>query len=319
MRSLLSLALTVGLTFAVTASAAPEFAPDPKQAFERFVGINPPRSDVPVGALWIKGYGPTGEPAGTDNVETVRSLNGLTIDKNLQLSLGVGVLDLLGIDPKARDHYTAHFADLSIVRVKDITKLAGPKGEPRIIEALKAGSVTVSSDSAIGLNAQKLGWQQGVDGNTTNDRSKSYSIEGHDMFIAIHVATRTITHAKEQELRLSAGLGSARLDDYLIVLLKDHCSEGAKGCSPKLGVAKINSQTVESVPGLPVDARGKLALNLPVPIADGAGGLFDAIALRWLPSCTEHKADDCGKAGRLFATYQGTRLADEKIEHPKGW
>src|SRR4051812_48418383 len=137
-RSLLAVAGAAALSACVSASAASDFAPNPRQAFDGFVGINPPRADVPVGALWINGFGPTGEGTAADNLETVKSLNVLSIDKNLQLELTFGLLNLLGIDPKARDHYTARFTDLSVVRVKDLTRLAGVKGEPRIVEALKA-------------------------------------------------------------------------------------------------------------------------------------------------------------------------------------
>jgi hypothetical protein len=53
---------------AACVEAAPDFAPNPKQAYQGFVAINPPRADVPVGALWINNYGPTGDAAGSDPV-----------------------------------------------------------------------------------------------------------------------------------------------------------------------------------------------------------------------------------------------------------
>src|SRR5690348_12347357 len=124
MRSLLALTSAVALFTETCAVAAPSFAPSPRQAFEGFAGINPPRADVPLGALWIDAYGPTGEPAATENIEPVRSLNGLTIDKNLQLSLSFALFDLLGSGPKARGHYSARFTDLWIIRVRNLTKLS---------------------------------------------------------------------------------------------------------------------------------------------------------------------------------------------------
>ena len=142
-----AVAVATLLAVASPGRSHPDFIPNPHQTFEGFVSINAPRPDVPVGALWIQGYGPTGEAASPDNVETVRSLNGVTIDKNLQLSASAGLLSLFGIDPRLRDHFTAHFTDLTLVRVKDPSKLSGPAGEPRILEALKAGGITISSDS----------------------------------------------------------------------------------------------------------------------------------------------------------------------------
>lgn len=174
MRPLLAMIAAVALLLPTDIWASPNFAPNPRRAFDGFVAINPPRADVPVGALWINGYGPTGDGAAKENLETVRSISSLSIDKNLQLSLNLGILDLLGIDPEARDHYVARFSDISILRVKDLSKLTGVKGEPRIIEALKAGTVTVSSDTDVGLSGQTLGQQWRVTGSSQNDRSRTY-------------------------------------------------------------------------------------------------------------------------------------------------
>jgi hypothetical protein len=98
-RPLFPLVCAAALLLPPSASAAPDFAPNPKQAFDSFVAINPPRVDVPVAALWTNGFGPTGDGARKDNLETVRSINGLSIDRNLHLSLNIGLLQLVGIDP----------------------------------------------------------------------------------------------------------------------------------------------------------------------------------------------------------------------------
>ena len=245
-RPLLAIIYPAALLLSTPAVAAPDFAPNPRQAYVGFVAINPPRAEVPVGALWIDGYGPTGTAADKDNLETVRSLNSLTIDKNLQLALSVGLLDLIGI--RFDEWFSqasidvAHFTDLSMVRVKDISKLAGPKGEPRIIEALKAGSVTISSDSDFGLNAQSIGFQKSnVNGSTSNDRARTYSIEAHDMFVAIHVAKPELVASPERELHLSKDLRSAQIDDFLILISREKCAQPSIPCRPSIGVAKENS------------------------------------------------------------------------------
>jgi len=317
-RPLLALALAAALSFAAAADAAPQFAPNPRQAFEGFVGINPPRVDVPVGALWIDGYGPTGEGAQADNLETVRSLNALTIDKNFQLSLSIGLLDLLGVDPKARSHYVARFTDLTIVRVKDIARVAGPQGEPRILEALKAGSVIVSSDAEIGLNGQSIAWAHSpADGSGTADRTKSYSIEARDMFIAVHVATSELTRSKERELRLGDD-GKARIDEFLIVASRPSCPAPAV-CRPELGITKLNSQTPVSTGTTPLDPNGELRLNLPVPVSDGAGGLFSRLAVRWIDPCSKDRPNSCGKEPKISVHYEGTRVKDLNWSNVKGW
>jgi hypothetical protein len=317
-RPLLKLALVLAILPA-SASAAPTFAPNPRQAFEGFAAINPPRADVPVGALWINDYGPTGDGAGKDNLETVRSLNGVTIDKNMQLSLSLGLFQLFGIDPKARDHYTAHFTDLSLVRVKDMGALTGPKGEPRIIEALKAGSVSISSDTEIGLNGQNAVWQRGtVQASGNADRSRVYSIEARDMFIAIHVATPEITQSKEQVLRIADDGASARIDDFLIAIRQGHCVQTAS-CKPELGVMKINTQMPANVATSPLEPSDSVGLPLPVPISDGQGGLYTKLALHWIAPCSEGKKGGCGKTSRIIAQYEGARLQDLPKIEAKGW
>lgn len=315
MRALL---VAAALVAAVPVSAAPDFAPNPRQAFDGFRAINPPRADVPVGALWVPGYGPTGVSAGPDNLETARSLSSVTIDKNLQLSLSVGILQLLGIDPKARDHYTARFSDLSIVRVKDIARLDGPKGEPRIVEALKAGSVTVTSDTDIGLSGQSIGNQLStVSGSTTNDRTRTYSIEARDMFIAIHVATPELTSGEERELHLSPA-GTAEIEGYLLVLKPEPCTL-PQPCDTSVGVAKLNTQTAAPASMVPLISKGDTSLRLPVALADGHGGLFDTLVVRRVPACGEMKIEGCRREPRYFGHFAGSRLQDLGDPDAKGW
>lgn len=319
-RIFLALLCAPALGLASAAGAAPEFAPNPRQAFDGFLAINPPRTQVPVGALWIDGFGPTGVGAAADNLETVRSLNALTIDKNLQLALTAGLLSMIGIDPKLRDHYLARFTDLSIVRVKDLSLLAGVKGEPRIIEGLKAGSVTISSDSDFGLNAQKIGFQNSsATGSTTNDRVRTYSIEARDMFIAIHVATAELVASDERELRLSKDQRSAQVDDYVLLVGLDKCVSALAPCRPPIGIAKQNSYGASASSTTEIASDFTARLALPVPKADGHGGLFDSLLIRWIAPCGDAKTEACRDQPRLFVRYAGTRLADAKSVKPTTW
>ncbi len=320
----LSLLLTSAL-LAAPAEAAPSFVPSPRQAFEGFVAINAPRPDVPVGALWIDGYGPTGEAATPDNLETVRSLTGVTIDRGLQLSLTIGLFNMLGIEPRLRDHYTARFTDLTIVRVKDIARLTGPKGEPRIFEALKAGSVIVSTDGEMGLNGRTLGWQlRNFEATTANGRTRNYAIEGRDMFVAVRVVTPKLVAGKERELDIAqaANKASARIGDYLVVMDGGNCSPAAdRQCIPaSAGVIKLNSYAI-SAPAeqMALDSNATARIGLPVPVADEMGGLFDALIVRWIAPCAIRNKPQCGKRPRLFAHFEGTRLEDLRSPHGKGW
>lgn len=320
-------ALSAGtMLMAVPAAGAPPFVPSPRQAFEGFVAINAPRPEVPVGALWIDGYGPTGEGASADNLETVRSLNAVTMDRALQLSLTAGLFSLLGIEPRLRDRHTARFTDLTIVRVRDVSRLTGPRGEPRIIEAIKAGSVTVSTDGEIGLNARILGWEpRDIEGSADNARTRNYAIEGRDLFVAIRVATPTLVSGKDRLLDV-AGTGSgdaiAKMDRYLIAVRGSSCAPSANlHCSPaSYGVIKLNSYPVAApAEQIVASAEGESRLPLPIPVADENGGLFDAVTVRWIAPCAVRKVEHCRKKPRLLARFVGVRLQDLRSPEAKGW
>lgn len=188
MRTLFALTCSAMLTSSCAGSAVPEFVPSPRQAFEGFVALNPPRGNVPVGALWLNGHGAIGTGAAADNLETIQSVSGVTIDKELQIELSIGVLDMLGVNPKLRDSYTARFTNLSIVRVKDTARLPNPSDKPRIVEALKAGSLTVTSNLKLEMGADKSTAVKGLRASAVGARARTYAIEGRDLFIAVKIA-----------------------------------------------------------------------------------------------------------------------------------
>lgn len=325
-RSCLTVLCACSLLVPSRLGAGPAFVPSPRQSFEGFVAINAPRPEVPVGALWIDGFGPTGEAASADNLESVRSLNGVTIDKGLQLQLTAGLFGLLGIEPRLRDRYTARFTDLTIVRVKDVTRLAGPKGEPRIIEAVKAASIIVSTDGELGLNGRTLGWQPSeVEASSTNARTRNYAIEGRDLFIAMRVATPTLVTGKERLLNVAdtaSGEARARIDDYLIAIRAARCPAPTEkyACPTSYGIAKLNSYPLAAPPEqIAANNHSETRLPLSVPVADERGGLFDALMVRWIAPCAVRKVAHCRNDPRLVARFVGTRLEDLKSPKAKSW
>lgn len=304
------------------ANTAPDIVPKASQAFEGFVAINAPRPEVPVGALWIDGFGPTGEAASPDNLETVRSINGMTIDSNLQLSLTAGLFNLIGIDPRFRDRFSARFSDLTIVRVREISKLSGPRGEPRIVEAIKAASVTVSTDGEIGLNARAIGWQlRNVSAETTNGRTRGSTMEGRDLFIAMRVATLRLVLSKERRLELTRNDNErfARLDDFRIAVRAGQCGNTSTCAEPpSAGVIKMSSHPQDKPAStMPFNVKGEVELTLPVPIADGQGGLFERMLIERPRGCGQSADERCDRY--ITVRYAGQRLADFKSPSAKGW
>lgn len=303
--------------------AAPDFVPSPKQSFDGFTALNAPKADVPVGALWINGFGPTGEAAATDNLETERSLNGVVIDKGLQLSLTAGLFDLLGIEPRLRSHFNARFVDLNIVRVKDVSRLAGPVGEPRIVAALKAATIIVTTDNDAGLNARTLSWDiHPVEGQSVNGRTRAYSIEGRDLFIAVRVAVSERIRGRSERLSLVTGSSDTRSgdqDSYRYILRYPACLVRADDevCPPAaVGLARLNTRT-DGQPDAYVPFRpdGTAELPLPVPLPDGTGGLYTRVTISADRDCRGRR---CLRDG-VQLTYWGERLRNLDSVKPVSW
>lgn len=310
------LVLALGaMVFSPPLRAAPDFVPSPKLAFEGFTAINPPRAEVPVGALWVDGYGATGAKASDNNVETVRSLVGVNMEKELQLNLSAAILQLVGIDPRYRDRYTARFTDLSIVRVKDAEKLEGPVGELRILEALKAGSVIVSTDGELGLNAETVLWNPGNSvGNLASGRRRTNSIEGRDMIVAIKVGRLEQIKGKERKVRkLEEGEEiQLDLDGTLISLTRMSCEEDPADCTAVSALVgrSGNSPEAMSRKKLPEDGS-HIQLPLSVPVSDGEGGLFEAVELKRSPC----EVATCLQPATISVRLLGRRL---KLVKPVG-
>src|SRR4051812_23780755 len=204
-RSLRRRVLACALPLATLACAsAPAFVPRPGEVYHGFSAMAEPKPELPVGALWVQGYGPYGEGAAADNLVTMRGLSGFTATGDLQLSLTLGLGSLLHIDPQYRTKISARFSDLSVVRVKDVSKLSGPAGQPRIYEALKAGTITVTADKSLGLDfdAQMRTARFPVLGRGDTGRTQSVTIDGKDMFLAYRVVTPLAVRARAESARI---------------------------------------------------------------------------------------------------------------------
>lgn len=295
---------------AAAGGAAPSFVPRPGAVYEGFVAINGPRADVPVGALWIDGYGPHGDPAAPDNLEVVRGLSGITINRDLELRLTAGLLGLLGIDPSLRRQFQARFSDLSIVRVKDVSKLAGPSGEPRIIEALKAGSVTVTTDNGGGLGIPSGSALGQFTATLSSDGRRAFTIEGRDMFVAMRVARSMETRSRPEVVSLVGGEGrlSGEADSLHIVARVQGCNgTAASECSPVITWQPRARASLSPEEGsLPPD----LKQALDVPIADGRGGIYTHAEARFVAPCRTVKSSGCGSTWRALLTLSGNRVDD---------
>lgn len=330
-------------------AAVPDFVPTSGKIFEEYHAMDQPRTDVPVGALWIQNYGPTGEGAASDNLETIKSLTGVAINNDLQLSLTAGLFTLFGLDPSYKNRVTARFTDVTIVRVKDMAKLSGPPEEPRIYEALKAGTITITTDNSIGLDfdAGARAHRLPVVGRADTGRNKSLTIDGRDMFIAYRVATMKAVRGEAEEVRVRAGDdgADAEVGDYRIVvdtaelekcMAEAGAAEQAKACEADKGIglsvlkadapAANPAGSPAAIYNLAKDMGQAKLLPLPVPVADGKGGLFTSLLVQPDLDYVEAKRNGSAKGGmslsaksRVTATLRGTRLDTLRNPQAVGW
>jgi hypothetical protein len=337
------LALTsVSVALASPGSAMPDFVPSPAGIYEDFTGLAEPKAELPLGALWVQGYGPTGEGAAADNLLTIKSLNNVTLDRNAQVNLFAGILNLVGVDPSYRSRVSIRLGNITIVRVKDLAQLSGPAGEPRLYEALKAGTVTITTENDLGLGvSSRVLPDFPVTGRGDAGRRRSFSIDGSDLFIAYRVVTLTAPRGKEVEVpirRIAGGaeavfepyritMDSAQLDACLCGSSSPEQADACPAANPvHLSIGKLASAQGPGTARAPYTLEGPpVALALPVPIADGRGGLHTAISLRLDLDLTKNSAQGAqclpawGRKSRLAATLHGTRLETLNNAQAPGW
>lgn len=208
----------------------PAYLPAPSRAFAQFRALPQPQPELAVGALWIEGHGAYGAGAAPDNLETIKSLAALTLDGTFQVSLNLGVLQFLDLDPSLRSKINARLNDVSIVRVKDLGKLDGPAEQDRIYQGLKAGSITVTATREVGLDIEASANQRQlpVVGRGTTGQMTTLTIEAREAFFAILIARMTEVDGTAVMLRpprIATLLGSIQL--RLELVDPADCAKGA--------------------------------------------------------------------------------------------
>jgi len=267
-RSLLPLMLLGGCTL------RPDFIPPPQQVFKGFQALPRPVRDLPVGALWIDGIGAYGPGAADGEVERMPGISSVAVDSDLAASLSLGFLQYLDLDPTLRTKVAVRLNDVTLVRVKDLSRLEGPGGQPRIYEALRVGSATITASREAGLAIEARALERGlpVFGRGSSGGRRTFTLEAKDVYLAVHVATlrpirskavrvslkRTVRPFVLHGLRVavSGNIGSACLKAELMV---------SKGTGVVVGPAEF-------------DPRQPAAMTLAAPIGT-AHGLFQRLAI----------------------------------------
>lgn len=281
-------------------TSTPEFVPAPSKIYAGYSAIDEPRENVPVGALWVQGYGPYGEGAAPDNLITLRSLSGYSLSGDLQLALSFGLASVLDLDPAYRKRISAKFSDLSIVRVKDVSKLAGPADEPRIYEAVRAGSITITAEKALGIDLKATAKSQNliVLGNGDPGQAQTITIDGKDLFLAFRVVVPGPARKRPETvpIRIVKGEAIAAVQGHRVTfdtrglercLCNASSPEGVASCRRKEEVPVLLSRddstdqlSAKPVGSFNVDRDNGQAISLPLhlPVSDGRGGLLTSLS-----------------------------------------
>jgi hypothetical protein len=158
--------------------------------FSNFVAMKLPQREVPVGAKWLPGIGPTGPGADTDNLVTSQSVTNDVITSTLKRQLAFSVGTFLGLDANRSQTLDATFANLSVVRVSDLTKIRTVRaGDQLLYLAIKAGKISIKTDtgSAASLKAGAERKDVPVTLTASGGNTSVITLDGSDLFIAYQV------------------------------------------------------------------------------------------------------------------------------------
>jgi hypothetical protein len=189
--------------------------------------------------------------------------------------------------------------DVTLVQVKDMRKLEGPRGQPRVYEALRVGSATITAARDVGLAIEARATKQGlpVFGRGSSGQRSTFSIEAKDVYLAVHIATTIAVSSPSVRMRLRSQPQSVQLTGLSVQVSDD----GAVACE-KVELSATKGIGVAIAP-VEFDPRVPIELKLGVPIADNAV-LFERLSIK--PDAVT--SGQCG----IRITLEGTALTSEE-------
>lgn len=252
----------------------PAFVPPPQKLFANFQALPRPVREIAPGALWIQHHGPQGAGAALDNLETQAGISSVVVDNDLHAALSLGFLQYLDLDPSLQSKVSVRLNDVTLVRVKDMAKLDGPGEQPRIYEALRAGSATITTTREIGIAIESRIADQGmpVFGRGSSGKRSSFTVEAKDVYLAVHVASLRSVRTKPVRLQLKAELRRVQLHGLDVQVVTD---PKTKCQSAELIAFKGGGQALERTE---IDPRKRVEIMLAAPIGLGRA-LFNRIAI----------------------------------------
>lgn len=244
-----------------------------------------PRREVPVGARWIEGYGPDGPATPAENVVNETGLTSLTSNRDQQTSVGLRAAPFGSITPSSRDRATFTFGDVTVQRVRDVTRLNLRPGQSFIYEAIKAARVNLQleqnrrNDVTAGISTLPvdLSGQLGI------QNQRTMGVEGRDLFVAYRVMTaapvrdkRSRGNFRREEDRFVAQAGN----DRVVVRSTCECATASAPC-PAPGRLEFfdGNETTPLTMNLSREQHQSLVLPSGPPMAVAGGPQFEIIAI----------------------------------------
>jgi hypothetical protein len=156
--------------------------------FDKYNIMVTPKADVPVGARWIPGVGPSGVGA-NDNVSISAGSAASTINSTTKKQMSLSVAQFFGFSGNSSQSIKVNLESLEIHRVIDLTKLEIKPGEQVLYEAIKAKKIIIKADDAnaaqVKANATARGIPINADASVSGD--SAITLDGSNLFLAYQV------------------------------------------------------------------------------------------------------------------------------------
>lgn len=156
--------------------------------FDKYTVMVTPKADVPVGARWIPGVGPSG--SGTEaNVSVSAGAASSTVNSTTKKQMSLSVAQFLGFSGNSSQAINVTLESLEVHRVTDLTKLKIKPGEQVLYEAIKAKKIVFKADDATAVGVKASATARGIpisaDVSTGND--SAITLDGSNLFLAYQV------------------------------------------------------------------------------------------------------------------------------------
>lgn len=149
-----------------------------------------PRTSIALGAKWLQDTGPNGVGTETANIDTAKGLSNVQITTSMKRALNFSIGTFLGLSGDRARSLDSKYTNLSIDRVKDVTKVAGLRSGERILyEAVKAGKIEIKgakgTNAALKAAAEARGIPVALAMSSGNN--SVLTLDGSDLYIAYKV------------------------------------------------------------------------------------------------------------------------------------